>query len=67
MKTLIDINEDLIKTIREKTGIETKKEIVNLALKEYSNYLKRKELAESSGKYNIDFDVLKHRELELDE
>ena len=67
MKTLIDINENLIKIIKEKTGLETKKEIVNLALKEYSNYLKRKELAGSSGKFNIKFDVLKHRELELDE
>ncbi len=65
MKTLIDVNDDLINSIKEKTGIGTKKEIINLALIEYSNYLKRKELSESSGKFKLDYNVLKHRELEF--
>ncbi|UJP64648.1 type II toxin-antitoxin system VapB family antitoxin [Mongoliitalea daihaiensis] len=50
MRTNIEIDQKLIDEILEKTDIKTKKEAVDLALREFLRLLKMKELSEMAGK-----------------
>lgn len=50
MRTNIEIDQKLIDEILEKTDIKTKKEAVNIALKEFLRMIKLKELSELAGK-----------------
>lgn len=50
MRTNIEIDEKLINEILEKTKIKTKKEAVDLALKEYLRKIKLMELSDMAGK-----------------
>ncbi|WP_130275279.1 type II toxin-antitoxin system VapB family antitoxin [Cecembia calidifontis] len=50
MRTTIDIDQKLIDEILEKTNIKTKKEAVDLALREFLRLLKMKELSKMAGK-----------------
>ena len=50
MRTTIDIDQKLIDKILDKTNIKTKKEAVDLALKEFLRLFKLKELSEMAGK-----------------
>lgn len=65
MKTLVDIDDNLINYLKKNSGIKSKKEIINRALIEYSKELKRNKLIDAFGKFTTDFDVLAYRELEL--
>jgi len=50
MRTNIEIDQKVIDEILEKTNIKTKREAVDLALKEFLRMIKLKELSEMSGK-----------------
>jgi len=50
MRTNIEIDEKLIEEIRKKTKVKTKKEVVDLALKEYLRMITLREHSELAGK-----------------
>jgi Arc/MetJ family transcription regulator len=50
MRTNIEIDQKVIDEILEKTNIKTKREAVDLALKEFLRMIKLKELSEMAGK-----------------
>ena len=62
MRTNIVLDEDLVKEAVSLTGVRTKRELVNLALKELIRNRKKKNLFELAGKLELreDFD---HKEL----
>ncbi len=62
MRTNIEIDEKLISEILEKTNIKTKREAVDLALKEYLRKLKLRELSDMAGKvtWSGDLDVMRY-------
>ena len=57
MRTNIEIDQKVIDEILEKTNIKTKREAVNLALKEFLRMIKLKELSELAGKVNWSGDL----------
>lgn len=61
MRTTIEIDQKLIDEILEKTNIKTKKEAVDLALREFLRLIKMKELSEMVGKidWSGDLDVMR--------
>lgn len=54
MRTNIMIDENLIKEALEISGLKTKKEVVNMALKEFVENRKRKNLMDLKGKIQFD-------------
>ncbi len=62
MRTNIVLDEDLVNEAVSLTGVRTKRELVNLALKELIRNRKKKNLFELAGKLELreDFD---HKEL----
>lgn len=50
MRTNIEIDQKLINEILEKTKIKTKREAVDLALKDYLRLIRLKELSDMAGK-----------------
>lgn len=50
MRTNIDIDQQVLQDVIEKSGLPTKKAAVNEALREYLRLLKLKELANLKGK-----------------
>lgn len=64
IRTNIVIDDELIKEALKITGIKTKKEIVNIALKELIENHKRKNLMDLKGKIQFDenYDYKKMRE-----
>lgn len=61
MRTTIEIDQKLIEEILERTNIKTKKEVVDLALREFLRLIKMKELSEMASKidYFADLDVMR--------
>lgn len=57
MRTNIEIVEALINEARELTGSKTKKETIELALKEFIRIQKMKQLANLSGKVKWEGDL----------
>ena len=49
MKTLVDINEDVLKEAMELSEVETKKEVIMLALEELIRSKLREKLKQSAG------------------
>lgn len=64
MRTNIIIDDELIKEALKITGIKTKKEIVNIALKELIENHKKKNLMDLKGRIQFDenYDYKKMRE-----
>jgi Arc/MetJ family transcription regulator len=60
MRTLIDINDDLLKEAMKMAGVRTKKETVQRALEEFIKLRLRQELKEMAGSGAID---MSHNEL----
>lgn len=54
MRTNIVLNEDLIEEAFKYAQVKTKRELVNLALKEFVTNHKRKDLRELAGKIRFD-------------
>lgn len=50
LRTNIELDEKLVKEALKLTGIKTKKELVNFALKELVQKIRRKKLLEIEGK-----------------
>ncbi|KAA0257651.1 type II toxin-antitoxin system VapB family antitoxin [Deferribacter autotrophicus] len=53
MRTNVVIDEELLKEAMKLTNAKTKKDVINLALKELVENLKRKNLADLKGKINF--------------
>lgn len=64
MRTNIDIEETLLNEAFKFTDIKTKKELINLALKEFIEIHKKKNLMDLKGKisFSEDYDYKKMRE-----
>ncbi len=61
-RTNIVVNEDLIKDIRRFSELKTKREIIEKALEDHLNYLKRQKLRSLRGKITWEGDLMKMRE-----
>jgi Arc/MetJ family transcription regulator len=66
MKTLVDINEDILKEAMKLSEAETKKEVITLALEELIKSKLREKLIQSAGSGMIetrlsDFKRIRHR------
>ena len=57
MRTNIDINDDLLQTAMEISHLKTKKAIVELALQEYIDLMRRKDLLSLRGQVQWDGDL----------
>lgn len=55
MRTLIDIQDELMKDLLNEAGVKTKKEAVTLAIKEYLNQKRREKLASLIGNYDFGY------------
>lgn len=53
MRTLIDIQDDLIADLLKETKLSTKKEAITIAIKTYLNLKRREKLAAMIGNYNF--------------
>ena len=64
MRTNIDLDEKLVKEAFKYTGVKTKKELVHIALQEFIETHRRKNLAELKGEIAFfeDYDYKKMRE-----
>ncbi len=64
MRTNIDIEKELLEEAFKFTDIKTKKDLINLALKEFVETHKRKNLLELKGKikFSEDYDYKRMRE-----
>jgi Arc/MetJ family transcription regulator len=71
MKTLVDINEDVLKKAMELSEAETKKDVILLALEELIRSRLREKLKQSAGSGMIgtslsDLKRIRHRREEVD-
>lgn len=57
MRTTIDINKELLDEALKLSKIRTKKEIINLSLKEYVRKIRLKNLKNRIGNYDLAIDV----------
>jgi Arc/MetJ family transcription regulator len=63
MRTNIDIDDELMEEILDKTTLKTKKEVVDKALREFLRKIKLRELAELSGKITWEGNLDEMREI----
>ena len=57
MRTNIDIDDELMKTAQKLSKIKTKKEVVEQALENFINELRRKDMLNLEGKVQWDGDL----------
>lgn len=62
MRTNIDMDDDLVAEAMQLSGARTKKELVEIALKELIRQRKKKDLADLSGKIRF-YDGFDHKKL----
>jgi Arc/MetJ family transcription regulator len=67
MRTTLNISADVLGEIAKLSGVKCKTEIIDRALQEMLNRLRRQKLKGAWGKIGIDLDVRKLRQRELDE
>jgi Arc/MetJ family transcription regulator len=67
MRTTLNLNEELIAESMKLSGMSNKTKVIELALSDFVRKLKRKKIKESSGKFDLNVDIIKMRESELDE
>jgi len=67
MRTTLNIGDDIMTDLLKIIEAETKTEAVNRALTDYIRLKRLERLRSLRGKWPIDLDVEKLRELELDE
>jgi hypothetical protein len=67
MRTTLNIDESLVRSISKHTGILNKTEIINSALTEYLGKIRRRNIIDAYGKFDIDLDVRELRNRELTE
>jgi len=57
LRTTIDINKELLDEALKLSKIRTKKELINLSLKEYVRKIRLKNLKNRIGNYDLTIDV----------
>ena len=67
MRTTINIRDDLMDALLERTRAKTKTKAVELAIRDYIEKKATEDLISLSGKINIDPDWKKEEEAELNE
>lgn len=67
MRTTLNISENILREISKLSGIKCKTAIIDKALHEMLNRLRRQKLKGAWGKIAVDLDVRKLRRRELDE
>jgi len=67
MRTTLNISENILGEIAKLSGIKCKTEIIDQALHEMLNRLRRQKLKGAWGQISVDLDVRKLRRRELDE
>jgi Arc/MetJ family transcription regulator len=67
MRTTLNISENVLGEIAKLSGVKSKTEIIDKALREMLNRLRRQKLKGAWGKIAVDLDVRKLRRRELDE
>jgi Arc/MetJ family transcription regulator len=67
MKTTLNISGDVLSEISRLSGVKSKTEIIDKALREMLDRLRRQKLKGAWGKISVDLDVRKLRNRELDE
>ena len=67
MRTTLNIDKELIAESLKLSGMSNKTKVIELALSDFVRKLKREKIKESCGKLNLNVDIIKLRERELDE
>ena len=62
MNTLVDVDEEALKEIIYLTGVKTKKDAINLSLKELVRQLRAHKLRSMLGQLELDIDLEKLKE-----
>ena len=57
MRTLIDIQDELMEDLLKEAGVKTKKEAIMIAIKAYLNQKKREKLASLIGNYDFGYSL----------
>jgi len=66
MRTLIDIQDDLMDELLKETEVRTKKEAVTTAIKTYINLKKRQRLISLIGNYDFGYTVQDLEKMRVD-
>lgn len=67
MRTTLNISENVLGEISRLSGVKNKTAIIDKALREMLNHLRRQKLKGAWGKIAVDLDVRRLRRRELDE
>jgi len=67
MRTTLNIAADVLREISKLSGVKSKTAIIDKALHEMLDRLRRQKLKGAWGKISVDLDVCKLRQRELDE
>ena len=67
MRTMINIQDDLMDALLVRTKTKTKTKAIELAIKDYIEKKSIEDLISLSGKINVDLDWQKEEEAELNE
>jgi len=57
MRTLIDIQDELMEDLLKEAGVKTKKEAIMIAIKAYLNQKRREKLASLIGNYDFGYSL----------
>jgi len=67
MRTLIDIQDELMEDLLKEAGVKTKKEAIMIAIKAYLNQKKREKLASLIGNYDFGYSLEDLKEMRRDD
>lgn len=67
MRTTLNLDEDLIAESMKLSGVSNKTRVIEMALSDFVRKLKREKIKESCGEFDLNVDIIKLRESELDE
>ncbi|MBI3977031.1 MAG: type II toxin-antitoxin system VapB family antitoxin [Chloroflexi bacterium] len=62
-RTTLDIDADLLRRAMELSGVRTKTDAINLALREYVRQQQRRQLIDLLGNFDLDLDLDELRRL----
>jgi len=67
MRTLIDIQDELMEDLLKEAGVKTKKEAIMIAIKAYLNQKRREKLASLIGNYDFGYSLEDLKEIRRDD
>jgi len=67
MRTLIDIQDELMEDLLKEAGVKTKKEAIMIAIKAYLNQKRREKLASLIGNYDFGYSLEDLKEMRRDD